>query len=281
MPGFFLARLSASMMRRAPMRFMSPLGLPMPMPMGQTSRTLVTSAPRLRNSVENEIYDRTRQQMVLGPTYPRVEPDAFVAPNAQCIGNVDLHTKATVWYGAVLRGDESSVVVGPFAHIGEKTVLCTASATPTGLSARCLVGMYTQVGPQCVIKAATLENECVIGQRSIVGEGAVVETHAIVGPGSVVPPGTIVPSGQLWQGNPIEYVRDVTKDEKEDIRIFSMKLAYESSRAHSDELLPFGTQWREAEKLREKLGLKQPTFEIFETPEFELPPPVKAPPASL
>jgi len=245
-------------------------------------RPLMASAPARRNAVENEIYDRTRQEMVLGRFYPNVATDAFVAPNAQCIGNVDVHMGANVWYGCVLRGDEAAVVIGPYASIGDKTVVCSASSTATGVLPRTFVGMFARVGPLCVIKAATLENECVVGARSFIGEGSVVERHAVVGPGSVVPPGSIVPSGQVWQGNPIAYVRDVTKDEKEEFRHAAQDASGEAMRQHASEVLPFGTQYLEAEKLRDKLGLKQPTFEIFApTPEFELPPPIKPPPATL
>ena len=69
------------------------------------------------------------------------------------------------------------------------------------------------IGQGCLLRSATVESECLIGDRSVLLEGSLVESHAVLAPGSVLPPGRLVPGGQLWAGNPARYVRDLTKDE--------------------------------------------------------------------
>ena len=69
------------------------------------------------------------------------------------------------------------------------------------------------IGQGCLLRSATVENECIIGDRSILMEGSLVEKQSVLAPGTVLPPGRLVPSGQLWAGNPARYVRDLTKDE--------------------------------------------------------------------
>lgn len=79
-----------------------------------------------RNLVENEIYDRSRQKIVLGNRVPTVAPDAFVAPNATLIGDTDLANYCTVWHGAVLKGDLGAVRLGAFSNVLEKCVIDAA-----------------------------------------------------------------------------------------------------------------------------------------------------------
>ena len=80
-------------------------------------------AGQTRNLVEDEIYDRSRQEIVLGPRVPCVAGDAWVAPNATLIGDTDLADRTTVWHGAVLKGDLGAIRVGAFSNVMEKAVI--------------------------------------------------------------------------------------------------------------------------------------------------------------
>ena len=71
--------------------------------------------------------------------------------------------------------------------------------------------------PSCVLRACTVEDNAVVQANSVLCEGSLVESGAVVGAGSVVPPGRRVPAGQLWAGNPVEYVRDITPGEVEEM----------------------------------------------------------------
>lgn len=79
-----------------------------------------------RNLVENEIFDRSRQEIVLGNRVPSVAADAWVAPNATLVGDTDVANQCTVWHGAVLKGDLGAVRVGAFSNVLEKCVIDAA-----------------------------------------------------------------------------------------------------------------------------------------------------------
>ena len=84
---------------------------------------------------------------------------------------------------------------------------------------------------------------------SIVLDGALVEKNSILAAGTVVPPGRKIPAGQLWAGNPAQYVRDVTEDEM--LELTKQAEHYrELARTHSDEFLPYGTAYLDAERLK-------------------------------
>ena len=85
-----------------------------------------SAARAQRNLVENEIYDRSRQEIVLGNRVPSVAGDAWVAPNATLIGDTDVADQCTVWHGSVLKGDLGAVRLGAFSNVQEKCVIDAA-----------------------------------------------------------------------------------------------------------------------------------------------------------
>lgn len=132
---------------------------------------------------------------------PRVDPDAFVAPTATLIGDVTVEAGASVWYGAVLRGDFQPIVVRAGANVQDNAVVHT---TPAGGAD---IGPGATVGHGCVIHAATLEPECLVGNGAVVLDGARIGPRSLVAAGAVVPPGMIVPEGVLVAGVPAEVKR--------------------------------------------------------------------------
>lgn len=133
--------------------------------------------------------------------HPRVHPDAFIAPTATLIGDVTVEAGASVWYGAVLRGDFQPIVVRAGANVQDNAVVHT---TPTGGAD---IGAGATVGHGCLIHAATLEAECLVGNGAVVLDGARIGTRSLVAAGSVVPPGMTVPGGVLVAGIPAEVKR--------------------------------------------------------------------------
>jgi carbonic anhydrase/acetyltransferase-like protein (isoleucine patch superfamily) len=71
----------------------------------------------------------------------------------------------------------------------------------------------TVIQPGCTLISCTIGQQCLIGAKSVILEGAKIEDESIIGPNSVVPPGRLIPSHQLWAGNPVKYIRDLTKSE--------------------------------------------------------------------
>jgi carbonic anhydrase/acetyltransferase-like protein (isoleucine patch superfamily) len=127
---------------------------------------------------------------------PRVHPTAFIAPTACIIGDVTIEENASVWYNTVLRADFSPIVIRRGANVQDCAVI---HVTPGGSVE---VGPGATVGHLCMIHAATLGEECLIGNSATVLDGARVGARAMVAAGSLVTPGTEVPDGMLAMGAP-------------------------------------------------------------------------------
>lgn len=121
---------------------------------------------------------------------PRIHPTAFVAPSATVIGNVEIGEEASVWFGAVIRGDEPEhpIVVGPRTSVQDNVVLHVSARGPTVLGAEVTVG-HGAVLESCVVgDRALIGMNAVVLQRATVGEEALVAAGAVVGEGAEVPP---------------------------------------------------------------------------------------------
>jgi len=175
-------------------------------------------------------FGRHRTTMPFKGASPIIAQESFVAPNATLVGKVTLGDESGVWYGSVVRGDENAVHIGVLTNIYENCLItgdCEVSDVSidtdgtggrvTELPGSTEIGAYVTVGPGCVLRACTVEDNAIIGANSVLCEGSLVEAGAVVGPGSVVPPGRRVPAGQLWEGSPVEYVRDITPGEVEEM----------------------------------------------------------------
>ena len=134
----------------------------------------------------------------LGDIEPTIHPDAFVHPDAVLIADVRIHAEASVWPGAVLRGDspDSYIEVGERSSIQDGTVIHCAEDQPTIVGPDCTVGHGVHL-EGCVIGAGTL-----VGSGSIVLNGASVGDHALVAAHALVVHDVVVPSGARAIGVP-------------------------------------------------------------------------------
>jgi carbonic anhydrase/acetyltransferase-like protein (isoleucine patch superfamily) len=127
---------------------------------------------------------------------PVVAHDAFIAPTATLIGDVTIESGASVWYGAVLRGDEGPIVVRRDANVQDLSLL------------HCPPGVTTEVGPgatvahQCVVHGAIVEEEALVANGCVVLDGARIGSRSLVAALSVVSPGAVIPPGVLAAGSP-------------------------------------------------------------------------------
>jgi carbonic anhydrase/acetyltransferase-like protein (isoleucine patch superfamily) len=140
---------------------------------------------------------------------PAVAPDAFVAPNATLIGQVEIGARANIWFGCVLRGDLASIHVGALTNVQDGTVVHVSSAA----NGATWIGERVTIGHLALIHACRLEDRCFVGMKACVMDGAVVETGAWIAAGAVVTPGKRVKSGELWAGAPARLLRAVTAEE--------------------------------------------------------------------
>ena len=141
---------------------------------------------------------------------PQIDPTAFVAPTATVIGDVVLAEESSVWFGAVLRGDNDTIRVGPRTNIQDQAILHVDPDVPV------TIGADVTVGHRAIIHGATVEDGCLIGMGAIVLNGAVVGAGSIVGAGAVVRERDVIPPRSLVVGIPAKVVRQLTDAQVEE-----------------------------------------------------------------
>lgn len=172
---------------------------------------------------------------------PIISSDVFLAPNASLIGNVEVQSSASVWYGAVIRADTAPISIGERASIGDRSVVRGASS----------IGAGTTILPGAVVEGAEIGENSVIGSGAVVMPGAVIGAFSVVRPGSFVPEGCSVPAGEIWAGTPAEKVDVVGESLKEEI-VAGVEDMGRLASAHAVECGKTHEQI-EAEKLRQAL----------------------------
>jgi carbonic anhydrase/acetyltransferase-like protein (isoleucine patch superfamily) len=145
---------------------------------------------------------------------PRIAADAFIAPNATIIGDVEIGAQSSIWFNVVVRGDVSHIRIGARTNLQDHTVVHVSSKSSGGEdSVPTIIGNDVLVGHRAIIHACTIEDGSFIGMGSTILDGAVVEAKAMVAAGAVVGPGKRVPSGELWAGTPARFMRKLSEAE--------------------------------------------------------------------
>jgi carbonic anhydrase/acetyltransferase-like protein (isoleucine patch superfamily) len=144
---------------------------------------------------------------------PTVGRDVFVAETASVIGDVHLGDEASVWFGAVLRGDYFPIRVGARTNVQDSTVVhITAGKAAT------TIGDDVTIGHAAILHGCTVGDRCLVGMGSVVLDGAVVGEESFVAAGSLVTPGTIIPPRSFVLGRPAKAARRVAEADLEWIR---------------------------------------------------------------
>lgn len=139
---------------------------------------------------------------------PKIHPDTWIAPGAAVIGRAEIRRLASVWFGAVIRGDNEPIVVGEGSNIQDGCLLHTD------------MGFPLTVGENCTIGHMAILHGCQIGDGSLVGMGATLLNGSRIGEGCLVGAGTLVterkeiPPGSLVLGSPGKAVRQLTEEER-------------------------------------------------------------------
>ena len=150
---------------------------------------------------------------------PYIAPDAYVDPTAVVIGDVELGPRASLWPGAVVRGDIHAIRIGAETNIQDGSVLHVTHDSrfnPGGHPLR--IGDGVTVGHRVTLHGCTIGDRCLIGMGAIVMDGATLEEETILGAGSLVPPGKYLTGRHLWVGSPARQVRPLTDQEREQLR---------------------------------------------------------------
>jgi len=149
-----------------------------------------------------------------------VHPDAYIAPTAVLIGDVEVAAGASIWFGAVLRADEASIHVGEGANVQDNAVIHCAENLPTVVEANATIG-HSALLEGCVVeKGALVGMGATMLQRSRLGEGSMLAAGAVVPEGHEIPPGHLaagVParvkkpldgSSARWVGTSAQHYRE-------------------------------------------------------------------------
>ena len=144
----------------------------------------------------------------LGDDSPCIGKGAWVADSAQLIGRVALGAQASVWFNAVLRGDNEWITLGARSNVQEGSVLHTDMGFPLTL------GDDVTVGPQAMLHGCTVGDGSLIGIQSVVLNGAKIGKGCLVGAGSVVTEDKEFPDGSLILGSPAKVVRMLSDEQR-------------------------------------------------------------------
>ena len=138
---------------------------------------------------------------------PRIDPTAWVAPSAVLIGRVECAEESSVWWNAVLRGDNEPIVIGARTNVQDGCVFHTDPGAPLILEADVTIGHKVML------------HGCRIGQGSLIGIGTTILNHAVIGAHSLVGAGTLIPERKVYpprsliMGTPGKVVRELTDEE--------------------------------------------------------------------
>lgn len=132
---------------------------------------------------------------------PKTDESAFIAETAVLTGKVKVEKNATVWYGAVLRGDMNDIIIGEGSNVQDNAVIHTGISTPA------VIGKHVTIGHSAIVHGATIGDNSLIGMGSIVLDGAKVGKNCIIGAGAVVTGGAEIPDGSLAVGIPAKVTK--------------------------------------------------------------------------
>ena len=147
----------------------------------------------------------------LGQDAPVLAASAYVAPNATVIGKVVLAERATVWFGATLRGDNEIISIGVGSNVQDSAVMHTDPGFPL------TVGADVSIGHQAMLHGCTVGEGTLIGIQAIVLNGAVIGKGCLVGAGALITERKVFADGSLILGAPAKVVRQLSAQEREDL----------------------------------------------------------------
>ena len=149
----------------------------------------------------------------LGDRTPRIADGAWIAPDANIIGAVELRAGASVWFGATLRGDNEPIVVGVNSNIQESSTLHTDEGIPL------VVGAEVTVGHHVMLHGCTIGDGSLIGIGAVVLNGAVIGKGCLVGAGALITENKVFPDNVLILGSPARVARTLMPEQSAALRL--------------------------------------------------------------
>ncbi len=151
-------------------------------------------------------------------------PDSWVAPTAAVIGKVRLDAGASVWFGAVLRGDNELIHIGENSNVQDGTVMHTDMGWPLTL------GKGVTVGHNAMLHGCTVGDHSLIGIGAVILNGAKIGKHCIIGANTLIAEGKEIPDGSLVVGSPGKVVRALTDEQKSKLEASAANYVHNAQR---------------------------------------------------
>ncbi|WP_300350258.1 gamma carbonic anhydrase family protein [Clostridium sp.] len=143
---------------------------------------------------------------------PKVDEKTFIAENSSIIGEVSIGKDCGIWFGAVLRGDESKITIGNETNIQDNAVLHGDSEYAVK------IGNGVTIGHGAIIHGCEIEENCLVGMGAIILNGAKIGKNTMIAAGSLVSQNKEIPEGVLVLGVPGKVVRKLTEEEIENLK---------------------------------------------------------------
>jgi carbonic anhydrase/acetyltransferase-like protein (isoleucine patch superfamily) len=160
----------------------------------------------------------------IGDFEPQLGTSAWAAASADLIGDVRLGARASVWFGAVLRGDNTPLILGDATNFQDGAIGHSDPGFPLTVGAR------VTVGHQAILHGCTIADDCLIGMGARILNGVLIEPECIVGAGALITEGKHFEHGSLIVGTPARVVRQITDEEKKALRVSAAHYAEKAAR---------------------------------------------------
>jgi carbonic anhydrase/acetyltransferase-like protein (isoleucine patch superfamily) len=136
---------------------------------------------------------------------PKIDNTVFIAPGAHIIGDVTIGKESTIWFNAVIRGDEAPIVIGDRCSIQDNSTCHLYEGYPL------LIEDEVTVGHNVILHGCTIRKRTIIGMGSTILDGAEIGEECIIGANTLIPPGKKIPPRSLVVGSPGQVVREMTE----------------------------------------------------------------------
>ena len=127
--------------------------------------------------------------------------NGWVASNATVLGQVELGKEVSIWFGAVIRGDNSKIKLGDFTNVQENAVIHTDAGIEVN------IGAYVTIGHQAMLHGCTIGDNSLIGINAVVLNNAVIGKNCIIGANALIPEGKVIPDNSVVMGSPGKVVK--------------------------------------------------------------------------
>jgi carbonic anhydrase/acetyltransferase-like protein (isoleucine patch superfamily) len=138
---------------------------------------------------------------------PDIAPSSWIASSAQIIGDITIKSDASVWFNAVLRGDNENITLGEGSNVQDNCVLHTDMGYPLTIGKNCTIGH------SAIVHGCTIGDSTLIGMGSVIMNGAVIGENCLIGANTLITEGTHIPDNSLVMGSPGKVKRALTPED--------------------------------------------------------------------